>query len=657
MKQLFEIVCIDDETEILEVYSSLLNEKGYPVKVFRSSLEAKIYIEKNVNKIGAIICDLKMPDLDGVSLLREVSSKFGNLPFFLVSGFIDSSTLSEIEDKIAGHFSKPFNSNILEEKVLNLVSKTKTDFSDKIEFGKGFAEEALPKVLELEQLFLDMEKKPHDKAAVQSVYRILHTLKGTAATIGLSYLAIFCHSFEANLIPIRDHDQTPSKELISSFLKAQAHLLYFFTELQNGSLVEVTEFEEFLNGNSAIPADVPNNIGSSNKLSVSVDVLNSFVEGIGELTLMRNLIHQKIETITNIDFKHSEERRFLIKTLGEMQKIQSSMQVSAEELLKIPFSTITTLIQRNIREVCTKLSKKVTLIIDGASVLFDHKSLQAINDALVHLIRNSVDHGLELPEERASIGKPTVGELIIKVTEESERITLVLKDDGAGINTNKVLEKALKNRLVLPENAENMKPEEINSLIFMPGFSTSDQVTDVSGRGVGLDSVKKSIEAVGGQVSVNSEKGIGTTFTLSVPKNRSVSIVKVAVVKSQKLKRFAVPSNELVVVEKLEKVKSESRILHKDGTSFVQYSGVFLPILELTEQNDSNVLVILKKEKSYAAILADDLEKSEDVILRDLDETATNLVSYKKAAISGNFGVLLLLDTITSGLLKQRSSG
>lgn len=655
MKNSLEIICIDDESDILDIYVSILGEKGNPVKPFQSSVEAKKYIEKNVDRIGAIICDVRMPELDGVTLLKEVTSKFGNLPFFLISGFVDSNVLAEIEDKIAGHFVKPFNSTALGDNVLKLISKTETNLSDKIEFGKGFADEALPKVIELEQLFLEMEKRPTDKASVQSIYRILHTLKGTAATIGLSYLAIFCHSFEAKLIPIRDHDQIADKKLISSFLGAQSHLLNFLTDLQNGKLNDIIPFEEFLDSNGVSNFETPNATATSNKISVNVETLNNFVEGIGELTLMRNLILQKIETISNEQFRHSEERSFLLKTLGEMQKIQSSMQTSAENLLKIPFSSISTFINRNVREVCGKLNKTATLNIVGDSVLFDHKSLQALNDSLVHLIRNSVDHGLEKAEIRIEKMKPECGNLKIVVTEESENILLTLSDDGGGINTDKVKDKAIKNNLISLSQSEKMSDHEVNNLIFMPGFSTSDQVTDVSGRGVGLDSVKRSVEDLGGSVTVSSQIGVGSTFSITVPKNRSVSIVKVAVVKSKKLPRFAIPANELVIIEKAEKVNEEKRFLIRDGITFVQYLDSFLQVLDLTDRNNAGVLVILKKERALSAILADDIEKSEDVILRELDKIALTIGSFKKAAISGNFGVLLLLDTVTCSFLSSKN--
>ncbi|MBN8537608.1 MAG: response regulator [Deltaproteobacteria bacterium] len=644
-----EVVCIDDEPDILEFYKYILEENHqWPVVTFSSSLQAKAYVEKNFDNIGAIICDNKMPDMDGLSLLKEISSRFGNIPFLLVSGNVEKQSLEEFGEKISGFFPKPIEIKSILEAVTNLVSKTKINNIEKLEMGRDFADEAIPKVFELEKRLLQLESSPKNIENIQAIYRILHTLKGTAASVGFAYLAIFNHDFEARLLPIRDGMEEMTPLIVTNFLSAQAHLLNFFLKLKQGELVELTPFEEFLKGTAtANQTPLEGEAAYASKISVDVTILNSFLEGVGELTILRNLLLQKIEAMGNSHKESQQNMRFLISILSEMNKTQSSMQKNATELLKIPFDSLLPSLRRNVRDLSMKLDKKVSVDVIGESALFDHNALQALSDSMVHLLRNSVDHGIEHSAERVAKGKSQEGRIIIQIKEVDKKSIITISDDGKGIDPVRVGQKAIEKQLKTEAQIKGMSVQQINALIFEAGFSTAEAVTEVSGRGVGMDMVKKSIQAIGGSVLVSSEMGKGTTFEIQIPKNQSLRIIKTIIASSAGIGRFTIPFEEVLTMEKAKDVIRDQRILNRQGKAHVLYEGEFISTLQLSEISPTAIIILLQKEIQRFAVVVDNIESTEETVIRELDKWAMNIGFFNKAAISGSHGTLLFLDTNT----------
>lgn len=642
-----EIVCIDDEPEILEFYKSILEQTHqWPVVTFQSSVEAKSYIERKFDNIGAIICDYKMPDLDGLALLKEISLHFGNIPFLLISGYVDAKLLAEFGSQISAFIEKPIDVNAVLAAVTKIVSKTKDDNIKKMENGREFAEEAIPKVSELENLLLQLEQAPTDIENIQAVYRILHTLKGTAACVGLAYLAIFNHSFESRLMPIRDAKEVLTPELTTSLLAAQAHLMQYFLKLAKGELMELTSFEDFLENPSSGHQLETEKLHAS-KINVDVTTLNDFLEGVGELTILRNLLLQRIEALGYRLRENQEEWRFLVNILAEMHKTQSSMQKAATELLKVQFGSLLPSLRRNVRDLCIKLGKKMRIEVTGETILFDHNALQALSDSMLHLLRNSVDHGVENPLEREAKGKPAEGCISIKIIEVGEKTIISIADDGKGINPTVIAQKAIEKNLKTQDQIGNMSAQQINALIFESGFSTAEAVTEVSGRGVGMDMVKKSIEAIGGSVSLFSEWGQGTTFEIQIPKNQSLRIIKTIIVNSRNIDKLTIPTEEVIIIESAATVIRESRVLQRNGRTHVLYSGEFICALELSEISEKAVIILLQKENQKYAVVVDNVESSEETVLRELDGYAVKMGLFDKAAISGRHGTLLFLDIAT----------
>lgn len=647
MSKELEIICIDDEPEILEIYSGILEkDQQWPVVVFKSPLEAKDYIEKRFDHIGAIICDYKMSELDGIALLNDLSFRFGALPFILISGFIDNRIISESKNKVSEFIAKPFEIADVVKSVAKIVSNTKANQKEKLEIGKDFADEAIPKVIEIEKLLLSLEQESNNPKTVHAIYCILHTLKGTAASIGLAYLAIFNHAFEARLLPIREERETLTPRLISFLLSAQSHLLQYFYKLKQGEIMELIPFEEFLQNSSQGKFDNLE-VTHVNKISVDASMLNDFLEGVGELTIMRNLLLQRIEAHSDKFHKDRTEWRFLVNILHDMQKTQSSMQKGATDLLKVPFASILPSLRRNIRDLSLKLDKKIRIETKGESTLLDHNTIQVLSDSLVHLLRNSADHGIETPVERVEVAKPREGLVTIKISEIGEKISILIADDGRGIDSFRVQKKALENRLVTEAQIKNMSVQQINALIFEPGFSTAEAVTEVSGRGIGMDMVKKSIHSLGGSISVYSEFGKGTNFDIQIPKNQSLRIVKTFIVNSSKIHQFTFSFEEVIGIESVNKLIHESRLLKQNNVTHALFRGEYIRVLELSKISETSIIFFLQKETEKLAVIITNIVSSEETVLRELGELAETMSIFSKAAISGRYGTLLYLDIDT----------
>jgi len=647
MSKELEIICIDDEPEILEIYSGILeNEQEWPVIVFKSPVEAKAYIEKRLDHIGAIICDYKMSELDGLTLLNDLSFRFGALPFILISGFIDARIKSDAKNKVSEFICKPFENSDVLKSVIKIVSNTKASQKEKLEIGRDFADEAIPKVSEIENLLLSLEQNPKDAKSIHSIYCILHTLKGTAASIGLAYLAIFNHAYEARLLPIREEKESLTPQLISSLLAAQSHLLQYFYKLKQGEIMELMPFDEVLQFSSK---DLNHKIEVAhiNKINVDASMLNDFLEGVGELTIMRNLLLQRIEALSDQFQKNRSEWRFLINILHDMEKTQSNMQKGATDLLKVSFASLLPSLRRNIRDLCLKLDKKIRIETKGENALLDHNTIQVLSDSLVHLLRNSADHGIENPVERVEKGKSSEGLITIKISELGEKIKILISDDGRGIDSFKVKKKALENQLVTDTQLKNMNDQQINALIFEPGFSTADTVTEVSGRGIGMDMVKKSIQSIGGSVSVFSEYSQGTTFDIQIPKNHSLRIVKTFIVNSTKIQKFTFSFDEVIGIESADKLICDSRILKRNNITYALFQEEFVRVLELSEIKENAIIFFLKKETEKCAVMITNIVSSEETVLRDLGDLAETKSIFSKAAISGRHGTLLYLDIET----------
>jgi two-component system chemotaxis sensor kinase CheA len=391
-----------------------------------------------------------------------------------------------------------------------------------------------------------------------------------------------------------------------------------------------------------IPGVVPSKELTETHVKVDVHLLDQLMNLAGELVLARNRVVQLASKFHDADLQRS------VQTLS---MVTSELQEAIMKTRMQPIGTVFNKFPRIVRDLSRQLGKKVNLKLEGTETELDRSIIEAIKDPLTHLVRNSIDHGIEPPEERVSLGKPEEGLLVMRAYHEGGQVVIEIEDDGRGIDVEKIKRKSIEKGLLDPHEAERMSEKEILLLIFKPGFSTAEQVTQVSGRGVGMDVVKTNIEKLGGTIELNTMKGKGTTVRVKIP--LTLAIVPALIVTSQG-QRFAIPQ---VSLRELVAINPEKDLLKIGATDFYRLRGEIIPVLSLSkvlnrpQQSQEKNLVILNAGDRFFGLIVDQIYDSEEIVVKPLGRWFKNIPLYSGATIMGDGKLALILDIV--GLMKM----
>jgi two-component system chemotaxis sensor kinase CheA len=387
----------------------------------------------------------------------------------------------------------------------------------------------------------------------------------------------------------------------------------------------------------------------SQTVRVDVSRLDTLMEQVGELVINRNQISQ-IGRILGEKYRDDEVVHNLNTTVSQIVKIISTLQQDVMSIRLLPIEIVFNTLPRMARDIARKMNKKITFLIEGQETEVDRSIIEHLRDPLVHLLRNAVDHGIESPEERIAAGKPEVGTIKLSAFHEHDNIVIKLKDDGQGINTMLLRKTAVKKGILSTEAASKLPDDEVINLIFASGFSTAKKVTEVSGRGVGMDVVKTNIEALGGSVRYESEVGQGTTFTLSLP--LTLAIIPALLVSIGKT-ICAIPLSSIVEASNLE--LKDIRTIH--GKRVALFRGGVLPLIQLDEVfgweteeiNDDNTIyvVVVKFSGTQVGVIVDALLEQQELVVKSLDQFIGGSNGITGASILGDGKVVLILDIAT----------
>lgn len=299
---------------------------------------------------------------------------------------------------------------------------------------------------------------------------------------------------------------------------------------------------------------------------------------------------------------------------------------------------------RMVRDLARKLGKKIEFIMEGHDTELDRTVLDEISDPLVHLVRNAVDHGIEMPEERKAAGKSEVGKIRLSAWREKNNIIIEIEDDGKGLDVEKIKQKAIERGLITKEKAESIGEDEIKMLIFSPGFSTKEKATEISGRGVGMDVVKTTVERLGGSVKLISEKGKGTKIRIHLPP--TVAIIKSLLVTVGN-EMYAIPISS--VVEALYVTEENRKVIH--GNPFLYVRGKLIPAFKLKDifniQNgkaEREVGIIVEKEGEKYALIADMISDQQEIVIKPLSGFLSKIKGFSGVTILGDGRVVPIID-------------
>ncbi|AOH54307.1 chemotaxis protein CheA [Peribacillus muralis] len=379
---------------------------------------------------------------------------------------------------------------------------------------------------------------------------------------------------------------------------------------------------------------------SSKTIRVNIERLDILMNLFEELVIDRGRLDQISNDLDNQELHETVER---------MSRITSDLQTIVLNMRMVPVETVFNRFPKMVRQLARDLNKKVELEITGAETELDRTVIDEIGDPLVHLLRNAMDHGIETPEERLAKGKTEEGKIHLKAYHSGNHVFIEIDDDGAGINKERVLNKALSNGIVTRETAGTLTDKQIYELIFASGFSTAETISDVSGRGVGLDVVKNTIESLGGSVTIDSKEDEGSIFLIQLPLTLSIISVMLVAIQNEK---YAIPLSSIIETAIIKK----EDILNAHNQQVIDFRGKVLPLLFLKDifevpisqaEEEFLSVVIVRKGDKLAGLVVDSFIGQLEVVLKSLGNYLTSAFAISGATILGDGQVALIIDCNT----------
>lgn len=377
----------------------------------------------------------------------------------------------------------------------------------------------------------------------------------------------------------------------------------------------------------------------SRTIRVDIDRLDVLMNLLSELLIDRSRLEQLADEVRRPD---------LTETVEHMSRVGSDLQNIVLKLRMVPIDTVFNRFPRMVRDLAKSLDKKIDLIVVGADTELDRTVIDEIGDPLVHLLRNAVDHGVESTAKRIAAGKPETGTVHLRAFHSGNHVFIEIEDDGSGIDRNVILAKAIKNGIVTESEGSAMSDEQVYMLLFAPGFSTAEVISDISGRGVGLDVVKTKIMSLSGVVSVTSTLGKGTKFSVQLPLTLSIISAMLIKVGSEK---YAIPLSSIVETGLIK--RNEIRNVH--GYKMIPYRDVHIPLLSLAElfevkdfdenSEEESEIVVIHKGDRLAALTVDDFIGQSEIVIKNLGKYLPSIQGIAGATILGDGQVALIIDS------------
>jgi len=617
--------------------------------------------------------------------------------------------------------------------------------TDSDDIVKEFLVESYENLDRLDRDLIELEKHPSDREVLASIFRTIHTIKGTSGFLAFSKLEAVTHVGENLLTRLRDGQLQLNPEIATALLamvdavrqmlmrietqgnegeEDHGELIANLTRLlqpgpegksvvqtpkrtagatgqplqerehppavEEGAASSVVQTEAAAAGGlspapaqktpeaAAVEAKAGIAAGpsaSDSTIRVDVSLLDQLMNLVGELVLARNQILQ---------FTNSTEESGLVATSQRLNLITSELQEGVMKTRMQPIGNIWSKFPRTVRDVAMSCGKRVRIEMSGKETELDKTLIEAIKDPLTHLVRNAVDHGIERPEVRQAAGKDAEGRLFLHAFHEGGQVNIEISDDGAGLNLEKIRNKAIQKGLITADQATRMSEREIVNLIFLPGFSTAEKVTNVSGRGVGLDVVKTHIEKIGGAVDVQSRQGQGVMVRMKIP--LTLAIIPALIVTSRG-ERYAIPQVSLLELVRLEGEHARAGIEMIHGAPVYRLRGHLLPLVYLRralgedvgegpEETTSDTpdasassatgsrcvnIVVLQAEGQQFGLVVDEVNDTEEIVVKPLSKQLKAIAVYAGATIMGDGKVALILDVLglahSSSILAEGKEG
>ena len=560
---------------------------------------------------------------------------------------------------------------------------------------REFIVESYENLEQMERDLMALEADPAAITLVRGIFRTMHSIKGGAGFLALPRLEKLAHSAETVLGRWRDGALAPTRQAIDTMLKTVDKCregLRSLEENGNDAALDVAALLPLLercadNASQTVSAAVavaapsvappaPKNaapqsatpaaetssparkpvaeserpvstIGDAT-IRVDVELLDKLMMQVGELVLARNQIVQNLAKLPDAGLAGTAQRLNLITSELQESLMKTRMQPIGNVWSKFP---------RVVRDLSSQLHKQVRIEMEGKETELDRTIVEAIKDPLTHLVRNSIDHGIESPDARMSLGKPAEGCLLLRAYHEGGQVNIEIVDDGAGLNLDRIRKKAVERGMMSDEKAARLSDRDASLLIFAPGFSTAEQITSVSGRGVGMDVVRTNIEKIGGTIDLQSRPGRGTTIKIKIP--LTLAIIPALIVTNDG-DRYAIPQVSLLELVRLECDDAQRQIEYVHGSPVYRLRGKLLPLVYLSERFGADRetiaaryaadeqaavnIVVLRADDRQFGLVVDKVNDTEEIVVKPLGKQLKGIIEYAGATIMGDGDVALILD-------------
>ncbi len=559
----------------------------------------------------------------------------------------------------------------------------------------------------MNQDLVALEQAPDDTELLNRIFRALHTIKGTSGFLNFDPVVRLSHRAEDVLNTLRRSEVEFSRRIMDALLAARDQLSIMLQDIREGGLKDyaldglIAELEAVQK-----PAPAPSRLGDilvaegviapgalqdvlqqqaqsgeirkigellvekglasqtdvSNALArqkrqadsviaaqtmrVDVRKLDELINLVGELVLERNRLYQLSRELSMGRLEMQDLTEAFSQSTARLSFITEELQAAGLRARMVPIDTVFRKFPRLVRDVAHNLKKEVDLLVSGEDTELDKTMVEMIGDPLVHLVRNSLDHGLELPDVRESAGKPRKGTIRLEARQEGDQIIISVADDGAGIDPARIAKKAMEKGLVTADRLRTMTTREILDFVFLPGFSTAEKISDLSGRGVGMDVVRSNLTKLNGTIELESKLGAGTTVFLRLPLTLAILPVLLVEVGNE---IYALPLRSVV-----ETARIRATELHRfEGSELLHLRGETVPLLRLrqifkvqyrADEKGSDKVVILGIGEKRIALLVDNLIGQESTVIKPLGSYLHHCSGIAGATISGDGRVRLVLD-------------
>jgi two-component system chemotaxis sensor kinase CheA len=524
---------------------------------------------------------------------------------------------------------------------------------------------------QVEHHLLQLEQQPDDKELQNAIFRAVHTVKGTSSFLGFKQLTELAHAFEDLLNKIRKGERAVLPSTMDVILAAFDSMKELLRRIQANNtepvdLREILESLQRISDEDQVPSAeqskrdeqaalretklVPPTRQEEAKLAdttLRVDIarLDSLMNLVGELVLSRNRLAQLAAQLHQ-HVEGSAELRELSETSAQIDFVTSELQMAVMKTRMVPIAKVFNKLPRLMRDLCKEIGKEIQLKLEGEETELDKSISDELNDPLVHIVRNAADHGIEAPEERIRAGKPRQGTVVVSAEHEGNNIIITVTDDGRGINPETIKQKAVEKGLITQAEAQEMTAQEAYQLVFEPGFSTASRVTNISGRGVGMDVVRTNITKLKGTIEIDSEVGKGTTLTIKVP--LTLAIIQVLLVESCG-EVYALPLLSVGEVVRIQPADIETVA----GKEVLRVRNTVVPLVRINElfgrrrdrrQADWWYVVIVDVGSQRFGIFVDALLGQREVVIKSLGEYFGTIPGIAGSTILGDGRVIMIVD-------------